>query len=194
MVQKDIVKYYPKCAKLSDVGFHFGAVCMIVSRCGAFVSRSLLQDLWGYRLGPILASHGAPLVRFGQLLEIFWGFKPDAGASGLKHLRLRTLSTQYSHSFDSFWFLFGSLCLLVGFPLAASFWYLLTFSWAPFVFLLFFSSSFFRNCLLSHRSELFAGPAQIAKKWSKVHLRTRRFVPNSNKTCNYKCNDLPAIA
>ena len=45
-----------KYAKLSDVGLHFEAGCLIDSWVARFLLRPVFRKLWGYPLGPILTS------------------------------------------------------------------------------------------------------------------------------------------
>ena len=52
-MQKYIENYYPKYAKLSDLGIHFGTICVAVSRVARFVRDLFFGTLGGNPLGPI---------------------------------------------------------------------------------------------------------------------------------------------
>ena len=62
-------KCYPTYAKCSDVGSHFGAICLPLSRCGRLFCDLFFGTSGRTSLGPIVASPAAPLVQFGLLFE-----------------------------------------------------------------------------------------------------------------------------
>ena len=45
MIRKSIEKYHPKYTKLSDLGSHFGAICLIDSRSGACFANLFSEHL-----------------------------------------------------------------------------------------------------------------------------------------------------
>ena len=74
-MRKNIEKYYPKYAKLSDVGSHFGAICLKCSSGGTFVLRPGFRNLWGVLcpLGPMFTSlehHWHDFLDFWEDLRI----------------------------------------------------------------------------------------------------------------------------
>ena len=68
-MRKNIEKYYTRNAKLSDLGYHFEAICMALSSGSASFCALLFGTSGGSPLGQMLAYPWAPLIRCCGLFE-----------------------------------------------------------------------------------------------------------------------------
>ena len=67
MMRENIEKYRQKYRQPCDLGSHFGACCMIVSRGGALFLRPVFRNLWGV---PPWTNFGLPWGILGPILSI----------------------------------------------------------------------------------------------------------------------------
>ena len=72
MMQRKVEEYYPNIQHKSNFGFHFGTICLPLSSSSVSFWRPGFRNLCGAPLGSILASPGAPLIRFSSLFKIIY--------------------------------------------------------------------------------------------------------------------------
>ena len=95
MMRENIEKYHQQYRQPCDLGSHVGAICMIVSRGGAFFLRPVFRNLWGVPLDQFWPPLGHPWSEFVDFLQDFKSkigpkFKDSRATNGTSHTFKKT--------------------------------------------------------------------------------------------------------